>query len=191
MKTYELSQSQAIEQLLQYCHIRIYPNKKTVCRVGDPNTTLFLILEGTVSVGIEDYENGHGLVYGYLHKSDCIGAISVFQLSSPTFNEKLNVDVLTLSPCKLAEITYSRLWQLMKKELAPYAVDILLYIGQQVAARLQSTEREIQVLVTMDAEERIYQTLLDLSKEPDSITHPDGMQIKITRQELGRMAGCS
>jgi CRP/FNR family cyclic AMP-dependent transcriptional regulator len=33
--------------------------------------------------------------------------------------------------------------------------------------------------------------LLDLCKEPDAMTHPDGMQIKITRQELGKIVGCS
>jgi CRP/FNR family cyclic AMP-dependent transcriptional regulator len=30
-----------------------------------------------------------------------------------------------------------------------------------------------------------------LSKQPDAMTHPDGLQIKVTRQELGRIAGCS
>jgi CRP/FNR family transcriptional regulator, cyclic AMP receptor protein len=196
MRNDELSQLLAIEKLLEYCHIKTYPSKKRVCWVGDPNTTLFLILEGTVSVGVEDYENGHGLVYGYLHKGDCIGAISVFQVSSPAFHEKLNneklkVDVITLSCCKLAEITYIRLWQLMKKELALYAIDILLHIGQQVAARLQSTQRGIQFLVTMNAEERIYQILLNLSEGSEAIKHQEGMQIRITRQELGRIAGCS
>src|SRR3569832_241087 len=34
-------------------------------------------------------------------------------------------------------------------------------------------------------------TQLDLAKEPDAMTHPDGMQIRITRQELGRIVGCS
>ena len=34
-------------------------------------------------------------------------------------------------------------------------------------------------------------TLLDLCSGPEAITHPDGMQISITRQELGRIVGCS
>jgi CRP/FNR family cyclic AMP-dependent transcriptional regulator len=38
---------------------------------------------------------------------------------------------------------------------------------------------------------RIARTLLDLSTQPDAMTHPDGLQIKVTRQELGRIAGCS
>ena len=35
------------------------------------------------------------------------------------------------------------------------------------------------------------QTLLNLAKQPDAMTHPDGMQIKITRQEIGQIVGCS
>ena len=30
-----------------------------------------------------------------------------------------------------------------------------------------------------------------LTKQPDAMTHPDGMQIKITRQEIGQIVGCS
>jgi CRP/FNR family cyclic AMP-dependent transcriptional regulator len=43
----------------------------------------------------------------------------------------------------------------------------------------------------MDVEGRILRTLTDLCKQPDAITHPDGMQISISRQEIGRIVGCS
>jgi len=33
--------------------------------------------------------------------------------------------------------------------------------------------------------------LLDLTDEPDATTHPAGMQIRVTRQELARLVGCS
>lgn len=32
---------------------------------------------------------------------------------------------------------------------------------------------------------------MNLAKQPEAMTHPDGMQIKITRQEIGQMVGCS
>jgi len=32
---------------------------------------------------------------------------------------------------------------------------------------------------------------MDLCSEPDAMTHPDGMQIKVSRQELSRLVGCS
>jgi CRP/FNR family cyclic AMP-dependent transcriptional regulator len=32
---------------------------------------------------------------------------------------------------------------------------------------------------------------MDLCSEPDAMTHPEGMQIKVSRQELSRLVGCS
>jgi CRP/FNR family cyclic AMP-dependent transcriptional regulator len=46
-------------------------------------------------------------------------------------------------------------------------------------------------LAFLDVTGRVARTLLELTREPDAMTHPDGMQIKITRQEIGRIVGCS
>jgi CRP/FNR family cyclic AMP-dependent transcriptional regulator len=43
----------------------------------------------------------------------------------------------------------------------------------------------------MDVYGRVARTLLDLCEQPDAMTHPDGMQIRVTRQELSRLVGCS
>jgi CRP/FNR family cyclic AMP-dependent transcriptional regulator len=43
----------------------------------------------------------------------------------------------------------------------------------------------------MDVTNRIARTLLDLCQEPDAMTHPEGTQIRISRQELSRIVGCS
>ena len=58
-------------------------------------------------------------------------------------------------------------------------------------SRLRSTTRKVGDLAFLDVTGRVARTLLDLCKEPDAMTHPDGMQIKITRQEIGRIVGCS
>jgi CRP/FNR family cyclic AMP-dependent transcriptional regulator len=56
---------------------------------------------------------------------------------------------------------------------------------------LRKTTRKVGDLAFLDVTGRVARTLLDLCKEPDAMTHPDGMQIKITRQEIGRIVGCS
>ena len=43
----------------------------------------------------------------------------------------------------------------------------------------------------LDVTGRIARALLNLSKEPDAMSHPDGTQIKITRQEIARIVGCT
>ena len=61
----------------------------------------------------------------------------------------------------------------------------------QMALRLRNTSRKVGDLAFTDVSGRVARALLDLCKQPDAMTHPAGMQIKITRQELGRIAGCS
>ena len=61
----------------------------------------------------------------------------------------------------------------------------------QLARRLRNTNRKLGDLAFMDVYGRVARTLLDLCEQPDAMTHPDGMQIKITRQEIGRIVGCS
>jgi|TARA_B100002019_G_C21204822_1_gene566063 CRP/FNR family cyclic AMP-dependent transcriptional regulator len=69
--------------------------------------------------------------------------------------------------------------------------EIVFTIGQQMASRLRNTTRKLGDLAFYDVTGRIARTLIELSKEPDALTHPDGMQIMITRQEIGRLVNCS
>ena len=67
------------------------------------------------------------------------------------------------------------------------AVGLLFGIGLLVSGMANPAK----VLAFLDVTGRIAQTLLNLAKQPDAMTHPDGMQIKITRQEIGQIVGCS
>lgn len=175
----------ALEHFLHLCHARSYPNKAIIIRPGDVGDKLLFIIDGSVSVSVED-ESGHELILAYLNKNDFIGEVGVFKGS-----EVRTVTVKTRTKCQLAEISYERLKLALKNELAEYATEILYMLGEQLSARLLITSRKYQDLAFMDVEGRIARTLLDLCKEPDAITHPDGMQLRITRQEIGRIVGCS
>jgi CRP/FNR family cyclic AMP-dependent transcriptional regulator len=43
----------------------------------------------------------------------------------------------------------------------------------------------------MDVTSRIASTVVDLCQEPDAMSHPNGTQIRVSRQELARIVGCS
>jgi CRP/FNR family cyclic AMP-dependent transcriptional regulator len=43
----------------------------------------------------------------------------------------------------------------------------------------------------VDVTGRVAHQIMDLCGEPDAMTHPEGMQIKVSRQELSRLVGCS
>ncbi|WP_305909566.1 cAMP-activated global transcriptional regulator CRP [Methylomarinum sp. Ch1-1] len=183
--TDKMIHQEALEQFLRLCHTRSYPAKVTIIRPGDVGDKLLFIVSGSVSVSVED-EEGRELILAYLNKNEFIGEVGVFK--GP---EVRTVTVKTRSRCQLAEISYDRFNQSLKRELRDYAPDILAMLGEQISSRLLITSRKYRDLAFMDVEGRIARTLLDLAKEPDAITHPDGMQIYITRQEIGRIVGCS
>ncbi len=177
--------AESLQQLLHLCHKKNYPNKSIVMRPGDQGDRLYFIVEGSVSVSVED-ENGRELILTYLNKNEFIGEIGVFKDAEPR-----KVIVKTRCECLLAEISYERLKQALENELAGYAAGLFYLLGNQLADRLMITNRKFFDLAFMDVEGRVARTLLDLSKEPDAMTHPDGMQLHITRQEIARIVGCT
>ncbi len=183
-KQNKISQA-ALDAFLHYCHVRNYPAKMTIVRPGDSGDRLLFVVEGSVSVSVED-EDGHELILAYLNKHDFVGEIGVFKTAEPR-----SAQVKTRTRSQMAEIAYDRFKMLLNNELRDHAVELLIALGEQLSARLLITNRKYRDLAFMDVEGRIARTLLDLTKEPDAITHPDGMQLHITRQEIGRIVGCS
>jgi CRP/FNR family transcriptional regulator, cyclic AMP receptor protein len=157
-----------------------------VFRPGDLGDRLYYIVDGSVSICVEDDDDNQELVLAYLNKHEFIGTIGIFKGA-----ETRKVTVRTRTKCQLAEMSYDRFRQLLKKELLEYAPDILIMIGEQLASRLLKTSRKFSDLAFMAVEGRIARALLDLCKEPDAMTHPDGMQLHVTRQEIGKIVGCS
>ncbi len=175
----------SMERFLACCHRRKYPSKTLIIRPGDVADTLHYIVEGSVTVTTEDDE-GRELILAYLNKGHFIGEMGLFM--DPGTREVL---VRTRTKCELAQISYSRLEQLLQTELRSECPHILYQIGHQLTDRLLHTSRKVRRLAFMDVQGRVARTLLDLCREPDALTHPDGMQIKISRQEISRIVGCS
>ncbi len=176
---------EAIEHFLRYCHKRRYPAKQEIILPGETGDKLFYIAEGSVSISIQDPDD-HEIILAYLNKGDFIGEIGVFYGANTR-----GVTVKTRSECVLAEISYTRFNAILRKELIEHSTDILFALGKQLADRLLHTNRKVGHLAFLDVTGRIAKTLIDLCNQPDAMTHPDGMQIRITRQELGRIVGCS
>lgn len=169
-----------LENFLSNAHRRKYPNKTTIIHEGDKCETLFYIISGSVSVILED-EDGKEAVITYLNPGDFFGEMGLFETQ-----EARSACVRTKTECEIAEISYPNFNAYTRAH-----PEILYTIGQQMAHRLRTTTKRVADLSFLDVTGRIASILLELSKQPDAMTHPDGMQIKITRQEIGRIVNCS
>jgi len=171
---------ESLDRFLEHCHRRAYPAKSVIIYAEDKPDVLYYIVEGSVSVLIED-EEGREIVLAYLNRGDFFGEMGLF-----AEEENRSAWVRARTSCEVAEISYTKFRQLYQAH-----PDVLFALADQMAARLRRTSRKVSDLAFMDVTGRVARTLLDLCKQPDAMTHPDGMQIRITRQEIGRIVGCS
>jgi CRP/FNR family cyclic AMP-dependent transcriptional regulator len=174
-----------LSAFLSFCHTKRYEKHVDFIRRGEPAESLYYLVEGSVAALMDDEEQRE-IVLAYINKGEFIGEMGLFVPQTTR-----SVMVRTRTRCRVAEITYKRLDHLLETELRDHAKAILYAIGFQLSQRLRQTSRKVGHLAFLDVTGRIARTLLDLCKQPDAMTHPDGMQIRITRQEIGRIVGCS
>ena len=169
-----------VEEFLTHCHRRKYPAKSTIIYAGDQGDTLYYIVKGSVSVVIEDENIGKEIILAYLNPGDFVGEMGLFD------QRERSAWIRTKTECEVGEISYSKFIELSNQH-----PEFLFAVSKQIVKRLRNTTRKVGDLAFLDATGRVAHTLLNLCNEPDAMTHPDGMQIKITRQEIGRIVGCS
>ncbi|GLZ25035.1 cyclic AMP receptor-like protein [Stutzerimonas stutzeri] len=172
-----------IDKLLAHCHRRRYTAKSTIIYAGDRCESLFFIVKGSVTILIED-DDGREMIIAYLNAGDFFGEMGLFEKEGS--DKERSAWVRAKTECEVAELSYAKF-----RELTQQDPDILYALGSQMAERLRNTTRKVGDLAFLDVTGRVARTLLHLCKQPDAMTHPDGMQIKITRQEIGRIVGCS
>ena len=175
-----LSDIPAINRFLSYCRIRTVPSKTVTIHAGDLPDVLYYIIRGSVEVMIED-EEGNEMVLAYLNKGQFFGEMGLFSDS-----QQRSAWVRTRSQCELAEMTYPRF-----RQVASESPGLVFELSTQLATRLDRTNRKLGDLAFVDVTGRIAHAIMDLCNEPDAMTHPQGMQIKVSRQELSRLVGCS
>ena len=175
-----LSDIPAINRFLSYCRIRTVPSKTVIIHAGDLPDILYYIISGSVEVMIED-EDGNEMVLAYLNKGQFFGEMGLFY-EQPT----RSAWVRTRQQAELAEMTYPRF-----RQIAAESPGLIFELATQLATRLDLTNKKLGDLAFVDVTGRVAHAIMDLCGEPDAMTHPEGMQIKVSRQELSRLVGCS
>ena len=168
-----------MDEFLSSAHKHKYPRGSTIIFAGEVSDSIFYITKGSVSVIIED-ANGREIIVAYLNKDNFFGEMAMLGEGTRTAWVKAKTD------CEVAELGYQKFIELSQRNTA-----ILHQLITQLAERLRKTTQKVGDLAFLDVTGRVARALLDLSTQPDAATHPDGMQIKVTRQEIARIVGCS
>lgn len=169
-----------LEVMLANSIERKYPAKDFIVRAGEKPNLLYFITEGSVTVYVED-ETGDELILAYLGPGKFFGELGLFGNQ-----EVRSAWIRARTDCKIASISYDKFHNLCKERH-----ELWMQLGGQIADRLRETSAKLGRLAFLDVTGRVARTILDLAKDSEAITHPDGMMIKISREELGKIVNCS
>ena len=173
-------QQEAITVFLKHCYRKKFKGKSTILCTGEIAGELFFVVKGSITAVSENSE-GKEIILAYLHEGDFFGEIGYFQS-----DHKRSAQIRAKTDCEIAGINYQHF-----QSLTAIFPQLILIIAEQLSRRLAKTSDKVFDLAFTNIQGRVAKALLNLCKEPGAITHPDGMQIKVTRQELGRIVGCS
>lgn len=173
----------SLEHLLKHAHRKNYRVKQVIIHEGDVPDTLYYIISGSVNVLAEN-ELGDEIILAHLHQGDFFGEAGLFNLDSD--EAKRTAGVVARGECMIAHISYQKFKQIVAEDPT-----VMFLLTGQIFNRLRRISQKVRDLIFLDVKGRIARCLIELCAEPDAMTHPDGMQIKITRQDISKMIGCS
>mgnify|MGYP000588963716 CR=1 FL=1 len=176
---------EGLADFFRCCHTKSYPAKSVLIRPGDSADTLYYVREGSVSITMENDE-GEELIFAYLNQGDFLGELGLF-----TDVQSRSVTVRARTDCKMEEISYQQIKILADNQLKACYPTLLQYLAEHMAKRLLSATRKAGDFAFLDVAGRVASALYEMAEQPDAMRHPEGVQIKITRQEISRMVGCS
>lgn len=171
---------ESVKALLKRARINRFPKRTTIVHPGTESHSLYLILKGSVSIILEEKEDRE-IIVAYLNAGDFFGEMGLFEPKP-----QRTAEVRTREICEIAEIDYQTFHELCKEY-----PDLSYAIFAQLTRRLKNTTRKVTDLAFIDVSGRIARCLIDLANHPEAMMLPNGRQIRITRQEIGRLVGCS
>jgi CRP/FNR family cyclic AMP-dependent transcriptional regulator len=170
----------AVKEFISRAHKRSVPPKHTIVRAGEQPDSLYLILEGSVSVMLEDNE-GREIVLAYLNGGDFFGEMCLFP-EHATRTAIVNSRVATL----VAQLNYDAFRSFVSQH-----PEIMFVIAEQLSVRLRDTSRRMADLAFLDVQGRTARALLEMAEAPEAKPGIKGTLVKVSRQELARIVGCS
>jgi len=170
----------AIQAFIAQATKRSYPAKQAIIHAGDEPQSLFLLLEGSMSVAVQDEENRE-IVLAYLNPGEFFGEMCLFPEQKTR-----TAEVRTRTQVLVAEIGYESFRRFIREH-----PEVMLLLAGQLAQRLRATTQRLADLAFLDVQGRVAHEILNLCRQPDAQPHARGTLVRISRQELARIVGCS
>ncbi len=170
-----------LEELFKKRMLR--PNE-IACEAGRKAESLYYVLKGSLTVIAADDE-GREMIAGYCNEGTYFGC-EVVALADRNSPVSYNLTLRAKTACELIQIPAG-----LVRDLARQCPQMMIDIAEQLASQTRLLQKKILDTAFLGVYDRIFNALKYIATQPDAMSHPLGTQIKITRQNLSSMIGCS
>lgn len=168
-----------LEQLLQCGHRHRVSARERIMDASIPRAELGFLVTGTLSLMVES-SDGQEMVVDYLYPGEFFGEAGLFD------TQAAGVSVVSKEAGEVILIAAERF-----RDHCRDNPDALFLLTEQLARRLRKASRKAARSTFLDVTSRIAYSLLDLARQPDAQRSIHGMEVRISKQELARLVGCS
>jgi CRP-like cAMP-binding protein len=166
----------ALNRLASYAHTKAVKAGAMIFEKGNPGTSLFAVLRGTVRISNQSAD-GKDAVLNMIPAGGIFGEIALLDGRPRT------ADALAVSDCELMQID--------RRDFIPLVTEhpeIALKLIEILCGRIRHTSAQVEDITFLDLPGRLAKTLLWLSSQSDSA---QARKISITQREIGQIIGMS
>ena len=167
--------AEALDQLCRYAKPTTLKRGATICSKGDPGTSMFAVISGTVKISISSID-GRSAILNLIGAGELFGEIAVLDGQARTADATAN------SNCELFSID--------RRDFLPFVAghpDLAMKFIELLCTRLRWTSDQVEQVILQNLPGRLAGALLRLTEKYNLA--PSGRTIAITQQELSEMVG--
>ena len=169
-----------LQALFKAARQRSLRKRQIVIEQGTKPDSLFLVLSGTLD--ITSASGDRELLLGFKYPGEFFGEMGMFPELAPLRSARISAR----SPCAVLEIGYDRF-----NELARLHCELWAEISRQLARDLHAVSRRLAQVPNQHVMDRVWSVLVDLASHEPCDDLRAGVEVRITRNDLGMLAGCS
>jgi CRP/FNR family cyclic AMP-dependent transcriptional regulator len=173
-----VSRDPGFKELFKIARHRDLPRNHVVIQEGATPGHLYLLMSGLADIR-HSGPSGEELLLAYLYPGDFFGEMCLF----PGV-ESRSAMIRTTTDSALLEIGYEPFVDLTKK-----FPSLWLELAGQLAQRLRKTNHRLAQMPALHAADRLWLVLAEMAANIGRVGKE--RTIRITRQDLGKLAGCS
>ncbi|HWP16664.1 MAG TPA: Crp/Fnr family transcriptional regulator [Xanthobacteraceae bacterium] len=166
----------ALTRLASYSHSKSVSAGTTIFERGDPGTSLFAVLRGTVKISNQS-SDGKDAVLNMIPAGGIFGEIALLD------GQPRTADAFAVSDCELMQIDRRDFVPLISQR-----PEIALKLIEILCSRIRHTSEQVEDMTFLDLPGRLAKTLLWLSEQSGSSA---GRKVSITQREIGQIIGMS